>query len=148
MFCDSDTISCISVVTLLYFATFDYIVDMSDRSPNNFSANFAALNDISAPQRENGGAPSRQSSVNSPSRACYCVVNWSFLQFQKMSQLTELLRHVRRTLHLLRFKKNMRHLYSHQLKHLWMTTKLIWKGTSVIIILGLPPVSSTDLSVT
>ena len=69
MFCNSDTISCISVVTLLYFATFEYIVDMSDRSPNNFSANFAILNDISAPQRENGGAPSRQSSVNSPSRA-------------------------------------------------------------------------------
>ena len=42
---------------------------MSGRSPNNFSANFAALNDISAPQRENGGAPSRQSSVSSPSRA-------------------------------------------------------------------------------
>ena len=86
MFCNSDTISCIVIskqtstlcILILHskyfccytvlFATFECIVDMSDRSPNNFSANFAALNDISAPQRENGGAPSRQSSVSSPSR--------------------------------------------------------------------------------
>ena len=90
MFWNSDTISCIiiskqtstlCILTLhskyfccythlhCCFATFEYIVDMCDRSPNNFSANFAILNDISAPQRESGGAPSRQSSVSSPSRA-------------------------------------------------------------------------------
>jgi hypothetical protein len=65
-----------------------------------------------------------------------------------MSPLTELLQHIRRTIHLHRFNKNMQHLHSHQLKHLWMTAKLIWNGTSGTIILGLPPVSSTDLSVT
>ena len=92
MFCNSDTISCIviskqtstlCILTLhskyfccytVLFATFECIVDMSDRSPNNFSANFAALNNISAPQRENGGAPSRQSSVSSPSRASPDVI--------------------------------------------------------------------------
>jgi len=57
----------------LFFSTFEYIVDMSDRSPNNFSAHFTVLNDISAPQRETGGVPSRQSSVSSPSTASLVV---------------------------------------------------------------------------
>ena len=94
MFWNSDTISCIiiskqtstlCILTLhskylccythlhCCFATFEYIVDMCDRSPNNFSANFAILNNISAPQTENGGAPSRQSSVSSPSRESHDV---------------------------------------------------------------------------
>ena len=91
MFCNSDTISCIviskqtstlCILTLhskyfccytVLFATFECIVDMSDRSPNNFSAKFTVLNDISAPQRETGGVPSRQSSVSSPSTASLVV---------------------------------------------------------------------------
>ena len=58
MFCNSDTISCIVISKQTSTFVFWYS-----------TANITVLNDISAPQRENGGAPSRQSSVSSPSRA-------------------------------------------------------------------------------
>jgi len=133
------------------FATFEYIVDMSDRSPNNFSAKFTVLNDISAPQRETGGVPSRQSSVSSPSTASLVVGVSSvdpFCNFRRFhsspsfsSTFVALFIYFTSRKTCSTFKYISWNIFGWQQS--W-----IWKGTSGIIFLGLPPVSSTDLSVT